>query len=217
MGKLTGGILGPVKGKVGAVVGSVSGGQNVVKAMPASYSDKKSASQLAQRSSFKNTLDLYKLVSPSVKSTNAERSSKHSAYNVFMKNNVGKAIVEDVVDFAALKISSGSLQEAETEMISNAGANSVDITWPNNANETTAFATDTAIVTLIRGDNLDVVNRVSNVTRADGAINVPFPENWDGQDIYGYVTFKTADGNKCSATKRVIRFSAGSELAGSVQ
>jgi hypothetical protein len=217
MGKLSGGILGPVKGKVGAVVGSVSGGQNIVKAMPASYSDKKSAAQLEQRSSFKNTLDLYKLVSPSVKNTNAERPSKHSAYNVFMKNNVGKSIIGDAVNLAALKISVGSLQEADTEMISSAGANSVDITWPNNANETTAFATDTVVVTLIREDNLDVVNRVSNVTRADGAINVAIPENWDGQDVYGYVTFKTADANKCSATKRVIRFRAGSDLAGSVQ
>jgi hypothetical protein len=185
--------------------------------MPASYSDKKSAAQLEQRSSFKNTLDLYKLVSPSVKNTNAERSSRHSAYNVFMKNNVGKAVVGDVINFAALKISVGSLQGAETEMISSAGANSVDVTWPNNANETTAFATDTVVVTLIREDNHDVVNQVSNVTRADGAINVAIPENWDGQNVYGYVTFKTADGSKCSATNRVLLFAAGSDLASSVQ
>jgi hypothetical protein len=58
-----------------------------------------------------------------------------------MKQNVSKSITNAGVSYADLKISSGSLQGVDFECISRVGANSVEITWPDNTNDTTAFAT----------------------------------------------------------------------------
>jgi hypothetical protein len=217
MGLVTGGILGKFSGKVGNIVGAVSGGQNIVKAMPSSYNDKNSTEQQAQRSAFAQTVALHKLLSPAVKALNKERAATLSAFNVFMKKNVGKSISDAGVSYADLKISSGSLQGVDYECISHAGANAVEITWADNTNDTTAFANDEIVVAMINEDTGDVVNSIAPATRADGTATVSFPASWDGINISLYVEARTADQKKATTTTRVMRFMGGSELAGSVQ
>ena len=217
MGLVTGGILGKFSGKVGNIVGAVNGGQNIVKSMPSAYNDKNSVAQQSQRSAFSQSVALHKLLSPAVKATNKERQAIHSAYNQFMKQNVGKAITNAGINYADLKVSSGSLQGVVYECISRAGANSVEITWPDNTNDTTAFATDEIVVAMINEATGDVVNSVAPATRADGNAEINFPASWDDDDVSLYVEARTADTKKATTTTRVMRFRAGSELAGSVQ
>lgn len=217
MGLVTGGILGKFSGKVGNIVGAVNGGQNIVKAMPSAYNDKNSAAQQTQRSAFAQTVALHKLLSPAVKATNKERQAVHSAFNQFMKQNVNKAITQAGISYADLKVSSGSLQGVDFECISNAGDDAVDITWNDNSNDTTAFATDEMVVAMINEATGDVVNAVAPATRADGAATVSIPSSWDGDNVFLYVEARTADLKKATSTTRVMRFAAGSELAGSVQ
>jgi len=217
MGLVTGGILGKFSGKVGNIVGAVNGGQNIVKSMPSTYNDKNSAAQQTQRSAFSQSVALHKLLSPAVKATNKEKNAKHSAFNVFMKQNVSKAITNAGITYADLKISSGSLQGVDFECISRAGVDSVEITWPDNTNDTTAFATDEMVVAMINEVTGDVINSVAPATRADGQAVINLPASWDGDNVSLYVEARTADNRKATTTTRVMRFAAGSELAGSVQ
>lgn len=217
MGIVTGGILGKFKGKVGNIVGAVTGGQNIVKAMPASYNDKNSAEQQAQRSAFATAVAIHKLLAPSVKATNKERSATLSEFNVFMKQNVSKSITDAGISYADLKISSGSLQGVDFNGTSASGANSVAVSWDDNTNDATAFATDQMVVTLINEATGAVVNSIAGATRAAGTVNVAFPASWDGANVYLYVEARTADLKKATSTSRVVMFVAGSDLAGSVQ
>jgi hypothetical protein len=63
----------------------------------------------------------------------------------------------------------------------------------------------------------DVVNSVAPATRADGQAEINIPGSWDGDNVFLYVEARTADSRKATTTTRVMRFAAGSELAGSVQ
>ncbi len=217
MGKVTGGILGKFSGKVGNIVGAVNGGQNIVKSMPSAYNDKNSNAQQLQRSAFAQTVALHKLLSPAVKATNKERQPVHSAFNVFMKQNVGKAITQAGINYADLKISSGSLQGVDFECISRNGANSVEITWNDNSNDATAFATDEMVVAMINEATGDVVNSIAPATRADEAAEINIPASWDGDDISLYVEARTVDLKKATTTTKVVRFKGGSELIDVVQ
>ena len=217
MSIVKGGILGAFKGKTGNIVGVVMGGQNIIKAMPSSYNDKNSLAQQTQRSAFSQTVALHKLLSPSVKALNKERDARHSAFNVFMKKNVSKSITQAGISHADLKISSGSLQGVDFECISRTGADAVEITWPDNTNDTTAFATDEMVVSMINEATGDVVNSIAPATRAAGTATINIPASWDGDNVDLYVEARTADLKQATTTTRVMRFAAGSELAGSVQ
>jgi hypothetical protein len=211
------GVLGSYRNGIGNIVTYRSGGQDIARTKPASFKDANSEAQQEQRSIFKQALELYRVCSTTVKITNPERGAKYSPYNVFMKENTNKSISSEGVRLADLVLSKGSLKEVIPGAISGAGENNVDITWPDNTNNTTAFANDRVVVTLIREDTLEVISEVSQVQRSAGAIGVALPESWDDTNIFAYVSFVSTDMKKASANSRPVRFRAGSDLAGSVQ
>lgn len=211
------GLLGNSRKSIGNIVTYRSGGQDVARAKPSSYKDANSEAQQLQRATFKQALDLYRVCSATVKIANPERNQKHSPYNTFMKENANKSIIDGLVDLANLFLSKGSLKEVNIGAISGADENRVSINWENNTNNTTAFSTDKAIVTLIREDTLEAITAATEVQRSAGAVNVNIPEAWDGTDIFAYVSFVSSDMKKASKNSRPVKFRAGSDLAGSVQ
>lgn len=217
MGKLSGGILGPVKGKVGAVVGSVVGGQNIVKSMPASYSDKRSDAQLAQRSAFTETLNWYKMLAPALIGAFPERPSTYSGYNVFMSENVNKAIDGVAVNWNGLKISKGSLINPEFTAKATTEPAEAEFNWVNDADGSAKLATDQVVLVVIEPVTKTVFVSDGQFTRASGIATLNLPASMAGQEVQTYAYVKRADGSKASISKRTGRFTAGSDLAGSVQ
>jgi len=217
MGKLTGGILGPVKGKVGAVVGSVSGGQNIVKSMPASYSDKNSQAQQSQRTAFRETLSWYKALAPAAINGFPERASKHSAYNVFMADNINNGVSDQGVDWNALNMSKGSLTNPEFTSTATANDDEAQFSWPNDSDGSSKLDTDSVVLVVIEPNTKAVFVSDGDYTRADGNAVLQLPVAFVAQDVQTYAYVKRADGRKAATTKRTGRFLAGSELAGSVQ
>jgi len=217
MGKLTGGILGPVKGKVGAVVGSVVGGQNIVKSMPASYSDKNSLAQQAQRTAFKETLSWYKALAPAMLEAFPERSAKHSGYNVFMADNINEGVSDAGVDWNALNISKGSMINPEFTSSANLNDDEAEFAWPNDSDGVSKLATDRVVLVVIEPNTKAVLVSDGVYTRADGSALLTLPASMVGQTVQTYCYVKRADGQKAATSFRTGWFQAGSELSGSVQ
>jgi hypothetical protein len=217
MGKLTGGILGPIKGKVGAVVGSVVGGQNVVKSMPASYADKKSDSQLAQRTSFANTLSWFQALSAVANEGFVEKQAKHSAYNAFMSENVGNVSALNVPVWNNLKVSKGSLSAPGITMNTTGLATTLEFSWDDDSDGSNKLATDKIYAVVIQPTTKEVFMSDGSDTRADGTITVNLPASLQGVAVQTYAFAKRADGKKSSGSIRTGLGMAGTDLAGSVQ
>jgi hypothetical protein len=216
MGKLKIGILGNVKGKVGPVVGSVVGGQNVVKAMPSSYADKNSVAQQNQRTAFAATLEWYKALAPALADAYPERKSKLSGYNTFMQDNVNSAITGTTVNWNGLKIGKGSLTNPEFTATATEITNQAQFNWVDDSDGSAKLATDKVVLVVIEPVSKSV--HVSNgaYTRASGSALLTLPSIMVGKELQTYAYMKRADGSKASAAKRTGRFTAGSDLAGNL-
>jgi hypothetical protein len=217
MGKLTGGILGPVKGKVGAIVGSVVGGQNVVKQMPASYNDKKSTQQLDQRTAFKNTLEWYQALNGAVNIGFVEKQAKHSSYNAFMSDNVNNGVGKAAVDWNKLNVSKGSLVNPNILMETSSITNQLDFSWSDDTDGSNKLATDKVVLTVIEPLSKEVLVVSDAVTRADESHTLTIPATMVGKELQTYAFIVRADGKKASTSLRTGKGVAGSDLAGSVQ
>lgn len=217
MGLLIGGILGNVKGKVGAVCGSVLGGQNVIKAMPASYDDKKSVSQIAQRSSFANSLTVFKSLRASALNGFVERLAKHSAYNAFMASNINIGADDAGTVFSGLVVSKGSLSSPAVTMEATTVSTVLNFSWTNDADGSAKLATDKIHVIGIDRATGTVIYDAGSATRATGSVSLPIPAALAAATIETYVFATRADGSKASNSLRTGWAVPGSDLAGSVQ
>lgn len=217
MGKLTGGILGNVKGKVGAVVGSVNGGQNIIKSMPASYADKKSESQLAQRSAFGYCLIWFQALKAVVNTGFVEKLAKHSSYNAFMSENVGTGVVTGTPAWNSLKVSKGSLSAPDITMNTTDVDTTVEFNWTDDSDGSSKLSTDVIYAVAINPSTKQVVMSDGSKTRADESLTLTLPTALQGVTIQTYAFAKRADGKKASNSIRTGSGIAGSDLAGSVQ
>ncbi len=217
MGKLSGGILGPVKGKVGAVVGCVNGGQNVVKSMPSGYSDANSEAQQAQRTAFKETLVWYKALAAAIFGAFPERPAKHSEYNVFMSDNVNNGISDQGVNWNALNISKGSITNPDFTAKATVNDDEAEFAWANDSDGSSKLATDQVVLVVIEPVTKTVLVSNGDYTRASGSALLNLPASMVGKTLQTYCYVKRADGKKASGSKRTGSFLAGSDLAGSVQ
>jgi hypothetical protein len=217
MGKLTGGILGPVKGKVGAIVGSVVGGQNIVKQMPASYNDKQSTQQLDQRTAFKNTLEWYQALISAVNVGFVEKQAKHSSYNAFMSDNVNNGVDKTGVDWKKLNVAKGSLVNPNITMATTSINNHLAFNWSDDSDGSNKLATDKVVITVIEPVSKEVLVLPDTVTRAAGSHILTIPATMVGKELQTYAFVVRADGKKASTSLRTGKGIAGSDLAGSVQ
>lgn len=201
MGVIKKGILGGVSGKVGPVTGSSWKGISYLKSIPDSVADKKSPSQLLQRSAFGGIVSIASAaLSVIVKPLWDRFAVKESGYNSFVSANIATmdgavfAFPEDLI------ISRGSLTatsnlSASTQL----GNGSVDITWDDNSGTGNAAATD-ELLFLILDVRKEVQEKKNNgITRADGSIvltfDTPLPS---GEFYFLYVAVRKADGTLVS-------------------
>jgi hypothetical protein len=217
MGKLKGGILGPVTGKVGAVVGSVSGGQNIIKKMPSSYNDKGSESQLTQRSTFENTLRWAQALNGVLSTGFIEKPAKQSSFNAFMSANSGSGVITATPAWNNFKVSKGSLAAPDFSMNTTANTATLRFDWNDDTDGSAKMSTDKVYAVAINPATKQVVMSDGTKTRADETLTLPLPASMQGVDLQTYCFVKRADGKKASNSVRTGLGRAGSELAGSVQ
>jgi hypothetical protein len=89
MGVIKRGILGGFRGKVANVIGSSWKGIAVIKAMPLSVANPKTAGQVAQRTKMTNIVAFAKIILVNIiKPLNDRFASGESGFNLFVKRNI---------------------------------------------------------------------------------------------------------------------------------
>lgn len=208
MGKLQGGILGIMTGKVGGVVGSTWKDKNTLRSYRASIAVNNTAKAVAAKDVFSQCVakaiqingvigrDLWQRFEKSQSGYNALVAQFRAAYDA--SNNFNES---------NLILSKGKIEETAivSEVIAQTGK-AITVTW---ATTTTGYqlSTDVPYVVLLSSDGL-VLKAYSGEdlgkTRASGTITVP---NFEADGNYNkqvYLMFRRADGTMVSNSVNVL-------------
>ena len=202
MGKLSSGILGPMIGRTGGVVGSNWKGINTVRVHQPNVSNPRTAKQVAQRTRFTAVQDVAKkLLSNVIRPLNDRFAVRMSGYNLFIQRNISE--FEDdgsVRDPENLVFSDGVLGVTSIDSVAavNAG-NDVDVNFSDSVSGK-KLDSDVPYVVVWNETQEKWYGAASNTVRADGEASVANVSLNSGDNLHVYLMFRSADGNRVSET-----------------
>jgi len=203
MGVIKQGILGGFSGSVANVVGSSWKGIAVIKAKPLSVANPQTASQTTNRDQFSSVVKFAKaILVATIKPLLDRIAVKMSGYNLFVQLN--KALFDDggLITPADLVISQGTVGGVvDMEGVTNAGADTVTITWTDNTGEGDSLATDIFHGVIYNTTKDEAISVTADVARSVETKVMATPDTWadaDVKELYG--AFRKADGSRSSNT-----------------
>jgi len=157
MGIIKRGILGGFSNKVGNIVGSSWKGIAVIKSLPLSVANPRTAAQVMQRSAFTVASKLGSdLLASIIKPLWDRNATGMSGYNAFVQTNI-KAVTESgTLDTSKLSIARGRLLPPVIVSYNNIG-NDYTITFNNPDNDRFALPSDRIWATIINPSSAKVV------------------------------------------------------------
>jgi len=192
MAKIKQGIFGGFSGKIGNVIGSSWKGINVMKIMPTSVANPKTAAQVANRGRFTYATAFAKVILLAiVKPLNDRAAQLMSGYNKFVKQSIEAFNSSGLNDLSKIVISTGRIAPAKTLVVTGAaGQKQLDLEWAFDETVPTALATDKAYILIVNKTNGEVATSSAEFVRAEEAGEVSFPSNMTaGDDVGIYIAF----------------------------
>jgi hypothetical protein len=203
MARLSQGILGGVLGKIGNVVGSSWKGIAVIKSMPLSVANPRTAGQVAQRSKMKNVVAFAIIILSSIiKPLNDRFAQRASGFNDFVRRNIDLFAGVLPSTFADLKLSVGKMVAVTpTTVTGSEDSGEATIVFPTTLPDAFAQATDEVYAVVINETQNYVGYSSAEATRADGTVDVVLPGDFVAADVvHGYLCFRRTDGTVVSNT-----------------
>ncbi|MHA4896861.1 DUF6266 family protein [Pedobacter sp. PWIIR3] len=202
MAKLKKGILGPVSGKIGAVVGSTWKGISYIK-------DKPKLKPKHKRTVSQGRIDAqHKLVYitrfqtpfiPYVTVGYAQLAVFKTEMNAHCKNNYRTAFTgvypELAVDYEQLKISEGTLHMVKNIQVSILTLGSLQVTWDKNAVRGTSYD-DQLMMVLYSPELHETEGCIGGARRAAEKLNFSVDEDFVGQLVHVYFSMTSVNRKK---------------------
>ena len=203
MGVIKRGILGGFSGKIGNIVGSSWKGIAVIKSLPLSVANPRTAAQVAQRSDFKTVAIFASTVLATIVKPLWDRfASQMSGYNNFIKTNIVNLSAVENEMYKDFKMSVGKM--ASTPIVGSSCtnvANNMNVSWADDSGEGLKLSTDKPFVVVIFGDGEGIYSMAGSGDRSDEILNLPLPETFaSGTVITAFLSFLRADGTVVSTS-----------------
>ena len=202
MAELKQGILGPVNGKVGTVVGVMWRGVNYIRAKPRKSSKKPTAKQLLQwdkmslvstfTSKFKDFVNAHcpPVFNGEKWMTGKEQMiSRIMKHGIVMYNGLQHVKVENTI------LSIGNLAPAVIKKINGLKTGKLKVQWDNSL--INALTLDTDLLTMmVYNEELNEFKAIENVgNRVDKFAHFSLPKEWNKGRIYFWSMWKSEDGS----------------------
>lgn len=201
------GILGAFSGKVGSVVGSSWKGIAIMKALPASVANPRTAKQVIQRGKMSSAVKFAKAVLPEViKPLNDRFVSRMSGYNSFIQNNIACFEGGQLSKPENLKISPSMNKAQLIDAIAAEGkVHKRTASFTSDAGEGFALATDVCYFVGHDPETGEVWGGKCDGIREDGKVEFDIPSNLAGSDdpVDLWFSFMRADGTVVFATSYI--------------
>jgi hypothetical protein len=196
MGKLTNGILGGFRGKVGPVVGTQWKGIEVIRSRPPGKRHKSSEDQLKQQA--KMTLmtsfisPLSTLLNSTYQSVTVQMSCFNRALSYNMRNAVSGDYPEFKINYPYVVLGVGDLRNVESPNISSDSEGKLTFSWRDNSNEGSARATDQSFAAVYceQLKKWDAWNQGPQRNAGSYTLDV---SAFSGKAVHTYIGFLSAD------------------------
>lgn len=201
------GILGGFSGKVAGVVGSSWKGKAVMKSLPLSVANPRTAKQTAQRSKFKAVGQFGSDILVScIKPLRDRFAQQQSGFNTFVSKNIDKFAGDTLIQPLFLSISEGNLEPVENLAgTGNIGAQTINISWDNNSTVGNADPTDEFFVAIHNEATKTQEGFNTGATRSTPGTTVTMTNEFDtGEKLYFYGSFRRADGTIVSNSVAIV-------------
>ena len=193
-------ITGRSKKAFGTAVFSKQFGQNTMRTKPLEVKNPKTLKQRMQRSKFSLMVALSRMTLKFVRVGFKQIAIEMSAFNAFMKSNIGVAISgvypAYTINYANLTFAKGTLTGVDTPTATAAAGKIINVDWVDNSGEGDAEATDTALILLINSTKKRVQADTTTKTRLDETISKLVPAGWVGDQVHVYISFMSSTVNK---------------------
>lgn len=207
MGVIKRGILGGFAGKVANVVGTSWKGIAVMKSLPLSVANPKTAAQVAQRSAFSACTKMGSaLLATIIKPLWDRFAQQASGYNDFVSANVGFFSALGVPSLPDLIMSRGSLFGC-TIVSAEAGeaGTELELVYSDDSGTGNALATDELYVTVVNNTTGESKGFSNVGTRQDTAVEVDTDNVWTaGDEAHVYMSFRRPDGTIVSDSVTLV-------------
>lgn len=211
MGVIKQGILGGFSGKVANVVGSSWKGIAVLKSLPLSVANPKTAGQVAQRGAMTSIVAASRLLLASLLQPYWNPfSQKMSGYNAFVKENIDTFATAGFVTFADFFSTRGSLLNViVSSAVADDSDNTVTVSWTDNSGTADALATDEAVVTYYNDTQDYWVVDAGNAIRSAGTLIIADTVAVAADELKVYTSMSRPDISKVSdSTYNAVTVSA---------
>lgn len=201
MGTIKQGILGGFSGKVAGVVGSSWKGIAVIKSLPLSVANPRTAAQTAQRNKFAGVVAIASTMLATVVKPMWDRFAQgESGYNAFVKRNIGAFNLSGELDPTLLVISSGKMAATPIASVEAENGNqTLNIVWADDSGQGLKLQTDNAYALVVDADGIVLGSGSDGNERQDEDYSVPLNRIIvTGESLTCYLAFKRADGTVVS-------------------
>jgi hypothetical protein len=157
MGIIKQGILGGFKGKVGGIIGTSWKGKAVIKAIPLSVANPRTAGQVKQRSKMKLLVAFaVSIIASTIKPLWDRFASGMSGYNAFVAANMQAFNLDGSIDPTKIIVSKGRMLPVDVTAFTINGT-TVTVRWTDPTGDKYAMPTDNAYIVLANADLTQVV------------------------------------------------------------
>jgi hypothetical protein len=201
MGKIKRGILGGFSGKVANVVGSSWKGISVMKSLPLSVANPKTASQVAQRTKFKAVVAFaVAILSGVIKPLWDRFAQLESGFNAFISENVGYFNADGTYDPSDIVISKGKMEATNLNtVVANETSGAVTYNFDSSTGNPLALPSDQSFVVIQSDDTKEILFGGFDGATRDESAGSKFVGGLVEGEIYNiWHCFKRADGTVVS-------------------
>lgn len=200
MGTISKGILGPVSGTVGTVIGGSWKGIAYLRSQPSKRKRNPTVDQLDHQLKFSVVVNFIQTMTDLLQLTFKKYAIKMSQYNAAFSYNYHNAITgaspDYAIDFTKALVSRGELPNATAPAATVTGK-TVFFTWTDNSGAGSAAATDKAVLAVFC-PNLNLAQYSTNsAERSAGAASIDVT-GFSGQTIETWIAFLSEDGKEAA-------------------
>lgn len=193
MARISKGILGPLSGTVGPVVGSTWKGISYIRSASSKRSGSSTAAQIEQQLKFSLIIHFLQTFTSLLELTFKKYAIQMTAFNAAFAYNIREAITgispDFEVDYQKALLSRGDLPNASGPAVT-ATANMLHYTWTDNSGTGLAYAADKAIfIAFCPAMNISIFT-IGNAQRDAGAGTLNLA-SFAGQTVETWISFIT--------------------------
>ena len=202
MGQIKQGILGPVSGTVGPVVGGTWKGIAYLRGKATSYADAQTDAQLTQRQKFavisRFLQPMSEFLQMTFKAYAIAKTGINAAFSYNIKNALTGTYPNIAVDYPNALVAKGNLPSALNQVASSTVAGTVKFDWEDNSGEVGASALDKTLLVVYNPTQNQAVTVNQLAERGDGTQTVTVPDSFSGDLCECWMAFISADGQTVS-------------------